>query len=94
LVHNTISEIQLYQQQRCNPISNTRNKSLTNKQPTTTTTTTTPPPPPPTPPLPDDYIKVEPLYTMMVELPNMDESALYALSLLREPRGCDGNALP
>mmetsp|Transcript_10822 Transcript_10822/g.18090 ORF Transcript_10822/g.18090 Transcript_10822/m.18090 type:complete len:176 (+) Transcript_10822:29-556(+) len=58
LVHNTISEIQLYQQQRY------------------------------------DVLKVEPLYTMMVELPNIDESALYALSLVREPRGCDPNTLP
>jgi hypothetical protein len=57
LVHNIISEVQLYQQASF------------------------------------DLTKIEPLFTMILEVPNVDESSLYAMSLLREPRGAEENQI-
>jgi hypothetical protein len=53
LVHNIISEVQLYQQASF------------------------------------DLTKTEPLHTMILEVPNVDETSLYSMSLLREPRGAE-----
>jgi hypothetical protein len=57
LVHNIISEVQLYQQAAY------------------------------------DFAKTEPLYTLLLEVPNLDEASLYNLSLLREPRGAEAHSI-
>ena len=40
-----------------------------------------------------DVTKIEPLHTMLLEVPSISEEALYALSMLREPRGADVSSI-